>query len=277
MTTTRSIIALLAATLFFGFGTGQTFAAEKNAKERFTQTEQTRKQKLDEYQTVKRLLQAAQQRAKSDKSQEAKKALQQQARQFLMTTLDAMNAQLDAVTGKLDAMTGIDEVSRSAIAAELGVESAWVRQERAAVGAVPVGQLAQRARLIRDHWNTVRSTVKRTLGEIRLARLQSLLAQMQMFGTKLQAQMTVLEAAKVDTSALALLMGRYRDGASTVEQQLRNAESQLQAIRNVPDASQRSRAATSVMDSATATMRESAKVLDTALETLRSLARKKAK
>ncbi len=234
-------VATFAAVLFALVGIMGTTAFAQTLKERDTAAKAKYQQSQGQYQKEVNFYKSARQdflNAKTKyqqfKNTDNKKALEDNARNYLEKIVSSLIKRLEAIKNWVTNRGALPESERQAIMAEIDQDIAWLNARLPNIQTASPDQIKEEAKTVRQYWKTHRVRVKRIIGEVWAARINFVITKAESFSSEVSAKITELKAAGKDTSQLEAWLADFNQKLALAKDKYAVAKAKFQEIKGEP-------------------------------------------
>lgn len=194
------------------------------------------------------------------------------AQEYMLKATDHFIAHLDIYTAKVDALPNLPDGTAEEIKADIAAERAKLVDLRADIeAAADVNQLKDLTDDVRNEWNSVKSTVKRIVGEILAAHINAVIDKANEVSARVDAKISELSAEGYDTAELEAWLADYDSKVGLAEQKYEAARERFAAINDTGDADRLFREGHQFIKEANKYLIEAHKTLKDIVKEMRSL------
>lgn len=204
------------------------------AKTQYDKTRQAYQNEVSAYKTARQNFMNAKTKFQKAKNATNKTEYEAQAKTFLQKSISAMIHYLQAVRNKTENVRGISDADKTNILADIDKDINWLTAEQEKLGsATTTEQLKEKATVIREYWNTAKTTFKKASAKIWIARLNFLIAKAEGLSEKTNAKIQELKTVGKNTSKLEAWQKELNQKIDAAKVDKLKAEEQLPNISNV--------------------------------------------
>lgn len=207
---------------------------DDRAKVNYEQARQTYLSEVAAYKQARLDLQTAKLKLARFKTVENKAAYKSSVQKFLSNSVSALIKYLEALENKASNVRGISETERADIIAYIDVDINWLKERQTALsGTLTDEQLKSEAILIRDYWKNIKTTFKKGVADIWIARVNYVISRAEELSTKVSDKIEELKAEGTDTAELEGWLADLNSSIASAKDKVALAKEKRQNISDV--------------------------------------------
>ncbi len=170
-------------------------------------------------------------RAKAEQVQSAvtKKVLDKALANFT-SALEIMTRHMQSIRAQVVSAKGLSAAERSSLLATLETDLAWLNDRASATPSATANELKTQAQALQTGWQQIRPRAKRIIGQLQIARVNSLLEKLSTFGDAVEEKIAARAANGKNAAVLERRFQEYERQREAAQQSLARAKAQCGAI-----------------------------------------------
>lgn len=210
----------------------QAIASYQQAKQEYLQAVAVYRQARQDFLTAKEKLEAA-------RTAPQTKAVLEKAKDFMLKADQTAIKYLIMIRKKVEASSGLSERERQASLNEIDSDISWLTSKQAEISsATTKEELKNLASQVKNHWQNIRTKVKRITGQISAAKVNLVLTKLEETGNRVQAGIKKAKSAGRETSQLEAWFVDYQKNLNLAKEKYETAKTKFAAISNLEEANQ---------------------------------------
>lgn len=239
----KVIVGFLVGAVIIGLFGSVVFAqglseADKTARAKYFSAREQYLKEADFYKNSRQQFLDAKENYGKLKNAENKAAYEEEARNFLTKTIDALIKKLEAMKNWVSTRQALSEAERQSIIAEIDEDIAWLQGKKSGIDTATSAEVKEKAKEIRDYWSEHRVKVKRIIAQVWVARLSYAIERFENASAKISEKIAELKAAGKDTTQLEAWLDDFNQKISLAKEKRDKAKERYQAISNLAEANQ---------------------------------------
>ncbi len=207
---------------------------DSTAKANYEQARQTYLNEVAAYKQAKLNFETAKQKLARFKSVENKAAYRDAVQTFLSKSVSVLIKYLEALKNKASNVRGISDSERADIIAYIDTDINWLKEKQIVLsGTLTDEQLKSEAIAIRDYWKNIKTTFKKGVADIWIARVNYVISGAEEFSAKVSGKIDELKAEGTDTSKLETWLADLNKNIATAKEKVALAKERRANITDV--------------------------------------------
>lgn len=207
---------------------------DDKAKTNYEQARQTYLSEIAAYKQAKFNFETAKLKLTRFKSIENKAAYKDSVQAFLSKSVSALIKYLEALENKASNVRGISDSERADIIAYINTDINWLKGKQTILaGTLTDEQLKTEAIAIRDYWKNVKTTFKKGVADIWIARVNYVISKAEELSAKVSDKIDELRAEGSDTAKLETWLTDLNKNIATAKEKVALAKEKRENITDV--------------------------------------------
>lgn len=207
---------------------------DDKAKTNYEQARQTYLSEVEAYKKARLDFQAAKLKLSRFKTVENKAAYRESIQTFLSKSVSALIQYLEALKNKASNVRGISDAERAEIIAYIDTDINWLKEKQTTLsGTLTDEQLKNEAIAIRDYWTTIKTTFKKGVADIWIARVNFVISKAEILSGKVADKISELKAQGKDTAKLETWLADLNSSIASAKTKVASAAEKRQNITDV--------------------------------------------
>lgn len=207
---------------------------DDKAKTNYEQARQTYLSEIAAYKQAKLNFETAKLKLARFKSIENKAAYKNAVQAFLSKSVSALIKYLEALENKASNVRGISDSERADIIAYIDTDINWLKGKQTILaGTLTDEQLKTEAIAIRDYWKNVKTTFKKGVADIWIARVNYVISRAEELSAKVSDKIEELKAEGSDTAKLETWLAELNKNIATAKEKVASAKEKRESITDV--------------------------------------------
>lgn len=236
----KKIVSSLVLAAIMSMAYGQTASSQtlseidNKAKAGYEQARQNYINEMNAYRKAKQNFETAKSKVEKFKTVENKAAYRDSVQKFLSSSVSALTKYLEALRNKATNVRGISDSERTEILAYIDIDINWLKGKQTILsGALTDEQLKNEAAEIKNYWPNIKTTFKKGVADIWIARVNYLISKAESFSDRTESKIEELKAEGRDTSNLQAWLSELNANIETAKQEVTLAKQKRESISNV--------------------------------------------
>jgi len=208
--------------------------ADNKAKLNYEQARKTYLSEVDAYKQARQNFNAAKLKVAKFKTVENKAAYKESVQKFLSESVTVLIKYLEALKAKASNVRGMSETDRADVIAYIDTDINWLKGKRTILaGTLTDEQLKSEAIAIRDYWTNVKTTFKKGVADIWIARVNFVIPKAEDLSSRVSAKIDEIKAAGQDTTKLEAWLADLNNSIASAKEKVALAKEKRANITDV--------------------------------------------